>query len=83
MPVLAACRTAYEEENPMERRKFLASSLAAASAAVAAPHVLAQGGQGASGASKREFYQLRRYQLATGRSANSPMITFAMRWCRR
>jgi hypothetical protein len=49
----------------MERRKFLTSSLAASAMAVAAPRVLAQDRE-ASGANKREFYQLRRYQLANG-----------------
>jgi hypothetical protein len=49
----------------MDRRKFLASSLAA-SAAAAAPRVRAQGGQEASGGNQREFYELRRYQLANG-----------------
>jgi hypothetical protein len=49
----------------MERRKFLTSSLAASAMAVTAPHVFAQEKE-RSGTSKREFYQLRRYQLANG-----------------
>ena len=52
----------------MERRKFLASSLAASSLAVSAPQLLAQTyhekDSGAAG--KREFYQLRRYMLSSG-----------------
>lgn len=47
----------------MDRRKFMASSLAASLTASA---VLAQGEAAGDGASKREFYQLRRYQLANG-----------------
>jgi hypothetical protein len=47
----------------MERRRFIASSLAASAAALAAAQGFAQQ---AGGTSKREFYQLRRYQLANG-----------------
>jgi NIPSNAP protein len=52
----------------MERRKFLGSSLAASAAlAVTASEVLAGGRQDAGGsAGRREFYQLRRYQLSNG-----------------
>ena len=49
----------------MERRKFLASSLAASAMAVTAPHVFAQQKE-TTAAGKREFYELRRYQLANG-----------------
>jgi hypothetical protein len=49
----------------MERRKFLASSLAASAMAVTAPRLLAQEKE-ATGGSQREFYVLRRYQLANG-----------------
>lgn len=47
----------------MDRRKFLASSLAASAAAIAAAPVLAQE---SAASAKREFYELRRYQLAAG-----------------
>ena len=56
----------------MERRKFLASSLAASSMAMSVamspPQLLAQVGQDeeSGGAGKREFYQLRRYLLSSG-----------------
>jgi hypothetical protein len=53
------------ERQKLERRKFLASSLAASALAVA-PNVLAQDGHDADAGSRREFYQLRRYQLAAG-----------------
>jgi hypothetical protein len=49
----------------MERRSFLASSLAASALAVAAPATYLQA-QGASSDKGREFYQLRRYHLANG-----------------
>lgn len=50
----------------MERRKFLSSSLAAAViAAVTSPELLARPQESAA-AGKREFYQLRRYQLVAG-----------------
>src|ERR1700683_2196533 len=55
----------YEEENKMERRKFLSSSLAASAMAVTAPRLFAQEKE-ATGGSQREFYVLRRYQLANG-----------------
>ena len=49
----------------MERRKFLSSSLAASAfAAVTPPELLARPQEAAAG--KREFYQLRRYQLVAG-----------------
>lgn len=50
----------------MQRRKFITSSLAVSAAAIATPQVLAQGSQESGGANKRQFYQLRRYQLANG-----------------
>ena len=52
----------------MERRKFLGSSLAATAVAATAPGLLARGPQEgpAAAAGKREFYQLRRYQLSNG-----------------
>lgn len=53
----------------MERRKFLASTLAASALAAAAPNSFAQPNQDASGAGKREFYQLRRYLLTSGPQA--------------
>lgn len=49
----------------MKRRKFLGSSLAAAALAGGAPELLARAPQDAA-AGKREFYQLRRYQLSNG-----------------
>lgn len=49
----------------MERRKFLASSLAASAMAVTAPRAFAQQKE-TTAAGKREFYELRRYQLANG-----------------
>ena len=50
----------------MERRKFLASTLAASALAAASPDSFARPAQESSGANKREFYQLRRYLLSTG-----------------
>ena len=50
----------------MDRRKFLASTLAASAVATASPGALAQAGQEAGDANKREFYQLRRYLLSAG-----------------
>lgn len=49
----------------MERRRFLSSSLAASALAATAPELLARAPQDAA-SGKREFYQLRRYQLANG-----------------
>ena len=49
----------------MKRRQFLGSSLAASAMAATASSVLAQEKE-TSGSSKREFYELRRYQLANG-----------------
>jgi hypothetical protein len=49
----------------VERRQFLASSLAASAMAVATSQVSAQEKE-PGGAGGREFYQLRRYQLANG-----------------
>lgn len=58
------------EKRKMERRKFLKSSIltagaATAASALAAPELLARP-QESAGAGKREFYQLRRYQLVAG-----------------
>src|ERR1700674_4170266 len=50
----------------MERRKFLASSLAASALAVTAPGSYAEVAQGAAQSTGREFYQLRRYHLNSG-----------------
>ena len=52
----------------MERRKFLASSLAASALAVTAPGNVLEAAQGgmSSGSKSREYYQLRRYHLASG-----------------
>lgn len=50
----------------MDRRKFLASTLAASAVATASPGALAQAGQEAGDANKREFYLLRRYMLSAG-----------------
>jgi hypothetical protein len=54
----------------MERRKFLASSVAASALAVAAPGSVLRAAQGApQGAAQgkgREFYQLRRYHIIAG-----------------
>lgn len=49
----------------MERRKFLKASIAGSAMALAAPQLLTQETE-RSGASKREFYQLRRYLLSRG-----------------
>lgn len=54
----------------MERRQFLASSLAASAAAVVAPGSLARAQQTSQGQS-REYYQLRTYHL---RSSQAPLI---------
>src|SRR6202049_878360 len=50
----------------MERRKFLASSLAASALAVTTPGSYAEAAQGATQGKGREFYQLRRYHLNSG-----------------
>jgi hypothetical protein len=50
----------------MERRKFLASSLAASALAAAAPGGYLQGAQQTGEGTGREFYELRRYHLANG-----------------
>src|ERR1700731_1784233 len=50
----------------MERRKFLASSLAASALAVTTPESYAVAAQGAMQGKGREFYQLRRYHLNSG-----------------
>src|SRR5258708_30038088 len=50
----------------MERRKFLASSLAASALAVTTPGSYAEAAQGAMQGKGREFYQLRRYHLNSG-----------------
>jgi len=50
----------------MERRKFLASSLAASALAVAAPGSYAEAAQAGASGKGREFYQLRRYHIISG-----------------
>ena len=50
----------------MERRKFLASSLAASALAATAPRSALEAAQGISQSKGREFYQLRRYHLNSG-----------------
>ena len=50
----------------MERRKFLASSLAASALAVTAPGSALEAAQGTMSAKGREFYQLRRYHINAG-----------------
>src|SRR5260370_25362443 len=50
----------------MERRKFLASSLAASALAVTTPGSYAEAAQGPTQGKGREFYQLRRYHLNSG-----------------
>jgi hypothetical protein len=50
----------------MERRKFLASSLAASALAVTMPGNYAEAAQATAQSKGREFYQLRRYHLNSG-----------------
>src|SRR5580693_2199308 len=50
----------------MERRKFLASTLAASALAVATPGSYAEAAQMAGASNGREFYQLRRYHFNSG-----------------
>jgi hypothetical protein len=50
----------------MERRKFLASSLAASALAAAAPAGALEAAQGSMSSKGREFYQLRRYHINAG-----------------
>jgi len=50
----------------MERRKFLASTLAASALAVTAPGGALEAAQGGTPAKGREFYQLRRYHVNQG-----------------
>lgn len=50
----------------MERRKFLASSLAASALAVGKPNNYLQAAQGSTAEKGREFYQLRRYHINGG-----------------
>jgi len=50
----------------MQRREFLASTLAASGLAAVSPRAFAQTGQESGDANKREFYVLRRYMLSAG-----------------
>jgi hypothetical protein len=50
----------------MQRRKFLASSLAASALAVTAPGSALEAAQGSMSTKGREFYQLRRYHINSG-----------------
>src|SRR5580692_4785666 len=50
----------------MERRKFLATSLAASALAVTAPGTALEAAQGSMSSKGREFYQLRRYHINAG-----------------
>ena len=50
----------------MQRRTFLASSVAASALAVNASTRAFLGSQGAAAGKSREYYELRRYQLRTG-----------------
>ena len=50
----------------MERRKFIASSLAASALAVTTPGSYAEAAQAVALGKGREFYQLRRYHLNSG-----------------
>src|ERR1700675_3128819 len=50
----------------MERRKFLASTLAASALAVTAPGSALEAAEGNMTAKGREFYQLRRYHINAG-----------------
>src|ERR1019366_2912480 len=50
----------------MERRTFLASSLAASALAVSTPGSALEAAQGAAQGKGREFYQLRRYHINAG-----------------
>jgi NIPSNAP protein len=50
----------------MERRKFLASSLAASALAVTTPGSYAEAAQAGAQGKGREFYQLRRYHVISG-----------------
>jgi len=50
----------------MERRKFLATSLAASALAVAVPGNALEAAQGMAQGNGREFYQLRRYHIISG-----------------
>src|ERR1019366_8289907 len=50
----------------MERRTFLASSLAASALAVSTPGSALEAAQGAAQGKGREFYQLRRYHINSG-----------------
>src|SRR3984957_17849304 len=50
----------------MERRKFLASTLAASALAITAPAGALEAAQGNMAAKGREFYQLRRYHINAG-----------------
>jgi hypothetical protein len=49
----------------MDRRKFLAASLASAAAGAAAPSGFARGSQDSAAHGGREYYELRRYHLLT------------------
>jgi hypothetical protein len=50
----------------VQRRRFLASSLAASAMAIDASNSDLQAGQQASGSNAREYYELRRYHLQSG-----------------
>src|SRR5260370_17309259 len=53
-------------EDPMQRRKFLASSLAASALAVTQSGSYLGAAEGDAQKAGREFYQLRRYHIITG-----------------
>jgi hypothetical protein len=53
-------------EEPMQRRKFLASSLAASALAATQPASYLGAAEGDAQKSGREFYQLRRYHIISG-----------------
>src|SRR5438445_2918329 len=53
-------------EEPMQRRKFLASSLAASALAIARPGSYLGAAEDGAQKKDREFYQLRRYHIISG-----------------
>jgi hypothetical protein len=58
--------TGLAREDSMERRKFLATSIAASALAVTAPGSALEAAQAGAQGKGREFYQLRRYHIISG-----------------
>ena len=67
----------------MQRRSFLASSIAASALAVNASTSNPLGSQGAGAGESREYYELRRYHLLMGHQVELAHDFFGRHWGRR